>query len=334
MENYIGVIEDPRSEEEKKCDFKSEGLIPSAIPVEWKEKESFKSYLIKNQDGSSSCVAQATSKLLGIHEVVEGREYKNLSPKFIYTRRSNYPDGGMWFQNALEIACKDGSCEEELLPSEFKRESFMNDKTQETPNCAENALKYKGKNYVALPIDIDKIAEVLAQGYGVLLGFRFDYNEWTTKPKMYSDSKLACHHGVCATDFGLLDGQKVISIDDSWGVGTGKGGQRFITEEFLEQRCTYAGYALSLVYEPEDEEFHYQWVRGMRFYGVHNVKKDVMALQKALQTRGYFPKNAKIDGIFGAITLKAVKDFQRSYLLVPDGIVGKFTLEVLNKQFI
>lgn len=79
MENYIGVIEDPRSEEEKKCDFKSEGLIPSAIPVEWKEKESFKSYLIKNQDGSSSCVAQATSKLLGIHEVVEGREYKNLS---------------------------------------------------------------------------------------------------------------------------------------------------------------------------------------------------------------------------------------------------------------
>ena len=333
MEEYIGVIEDPRSEEEKSHDFKSEGLIPSATFPEWKEKTEFKSYLIKNQDGSSSCVAQATAKLLGVHEVVEGREYQNLSPKFIYTRRSNYPTGGMWFQNALEIACNAGSCLETSLPSDMQGETFMNDKTQETPDCAIEAAKYKGKNYVALPIDMDKIAEVLAQGYAVLLGFRFDYDEWTTKPKMYTDSQLKCHHGVCATDYGILDGEKVIAIDDSWGPHQGKGGQRFITQEFLDARCTYAGYAVSLILEPVDQEFHYQWLRNMRFYGVHNVKKDVLALQKALQVRGYFPQNALIDGIFGAITRKAVKDFQKSYLLVPDGVVGPKTLAVLNMQF-
>jgi len=333
MEKYIGVIEDPRSEKEKLRDFKSEGLVASAIPLQWKEKEVFKSYLIKNQDGSSSCVAQATSKLLGIHEVSEGREYKNLSPKFIYTRRQNYPSGGMYFQNALEIAVKDGSCLEESLPSDMTGESFMNDKTQEIPTCANEALEYKAKGYVALPIDVDKIAEVMEQGYGVLLGFKFDYDEWTTYPSLHADSNLACHHGVAGIDYGLVKGKKYISIDDSWGPKYGKGGQRFISEEFLETRCTYAGYVVSLVYEPQDEEFHYQWVRNMRFYGIHNVAKDVMALQKALQTRGYFPKNGKIDGIFGAITLKAVKDFQKSYALKADGIVGPKTLLVLNKQF-
>jgi hypothetical protein len=189
------------------------------------------------------------------------------------------------------------------------------------------------KNYIALPIDIDKIAEVINQGYGVLLGFRFDYDEWTDKPFLKQGSTLQCHHGVAGVDFTLIGDKKYIVIDDSWGPGHGKGGQRLISEEFLETRCTYAGYVTSLVYQPEDTEFHYQWVRNMRFYGVHNVKKDVSALQKALQTRGYFPQNAKVDGIFGAITLKAVKSFQKSFDLKPDGIVGKLTLAVLNEQF-
>lgn len=332
-QEYKGVIEDPRSEEEKLQDFKYEGLLASGVPVIWEEKEEFKSYPISNQDGSLSCVSQATAKILGIHEIIEGREFKKLAPKFIYTRRSNYPTGGMWFNDALDIAVKYGSCLEESLPSDMQGETFMNDKSQETESCIKEALEYKAKNYVALPIDIDKIAEVIEQGYGVLLGFRFDYDEWTTYPTIKENSKLACHHGVAGVDYGLIKGKKYISIDDSWGPKYGKGGQRFISQKFLEERCTYAGYVVSLVYEPEDEDFHYQWVRNMRFYGVHNVNKDVKALQRALQSRGYFPKNAKVDGIFGAITLRAVKDFQKSYALKTDGIVGPKTLLVLNTQF-
>lgn len=333
-DEYIGIIEDPRSEDKKALDFKADGLVSVGAPLIWKDKLEYKSYLIKNQDGSSSCVAQAVSKMLGIHEVLEGGEYQNLSPKFIYTRRQNYPSGGMWFQNALEIATKYGTCKESTLPSDMEGESFMNDKTQEVkPTCELEALNFRSKNYVALSIDINKIAEVLQQGYAVLLGFRFDYEEWTTDPFLKENSALRTHHAVCATDYGIRNNKKVIAIDDSWGPGHGLGGQRFITEEFLDERCTYAGYAVSLIKQISDVDFHYKWIRHMRFYGAHNVKSDVMALQKALQSRGYFPINAKIDAIFGPITLKAVKDFQKSFALKPDGIVGPKTLLVLNTQF-
>ncbi|WP_242987881.1 peptidoglycan-binding protein [Anaerofustis stercorihominis] len=54
----------------------------------------------------------------------------------------------------------------------------------------------------------------------------------------------------------------------------------------------------------------------------------VKKLQTKLNEFGY---NLKIDGIFGAATLAAVKKFQKKYKLVVDGIVGKKTWAKLYK---
>jgi len=221
---YNGIVEDTRSAEEKAKDYTTASLAMGDIQLDWKEynENDFKPSEIQNQDGSLSCVAQATAKLLGLHEVKEGRTYVRTCPKFIYTRRANYPDGGMFLPNALEIACKYGSCPEEFMPCDNKGESFMNDKT-ELKACAEQALKYRGKAYFQIVGGIDEIAKVIQQGYGVLIGARFDYDEWIDVPFIHVNSKLTCGHGIAGTKYCLYKGEKAIMIEDSWGPGYGKG---------------------------------------------------------------------------------------------------------------
>ena len=51
--------------------------------------------------------------------------------------------------------------------------------------------------------------------------------------------------------------------------------------------------------------------------------EDVKTLQTALQEQGYY--TGKIDGVFGKMTLNAVKSYQRSNGLVADGIAGPLT---------
>lgn len=332
-EKYIGVIEDPRSALEKSFDYQHEELA-MGVPIVWTEKTDFKSYFIKNQDGSSSCVSQAVAKMLGI---IKATEYVNLSPKFIYTRRANYPQGGMWLPNALDIGVNKGSCLETSLPSDFTSEAFMNDKSQETPNCAVEALNYKGDHYFTIVnISMDSIAEALSKGLPVLLGVRFDYDEWTETPTVNPNSKNTCGHGIAATDFGIKDGKKVIAIDDSWGPHYGKGGQRFITEEFLNAKCFYAGYITPLTKQTEDTTgFHYHWTKYMVFNGRKNDKADIVALQTVLKKLGLFPIETEINGIYGPITRKAVYDFQVKYVGSNNkGLqAGPKTIAKLNEMF-
>lgn len=58
---------------------------------------------------------------------------------------------------------------------------------------------------------------------------------------------------------------------------------------------------------------------------------DVRELQTALKERGFDP--GQIDGIFGKKTERAVKRFQRSCGLKPDGIAGKRTYFALGLPF-
>lgn len=319
-ENYNGIADDPRSEEKKAEDYAHEDLAMGEIVLNWVDENAkiIKTYPIQNQDGSLSCVAQAVAKLLAIHEVREGREYKQLCPKIPYDFRANYPDGGMWLPNALSIACKIGACIEEMLPCDMKDEAFMNDKSLIREEMINDALNYRGLYYFEIKSrSIDEIAKVNEQGYGVLLGFRFDYNEWVDVPFVDPNSKMSLGHGVAETDYYLHEQEKSCNIDDSWGPGYGKGGRRTITETFLNARCFYAGYITSLP--------NYIFTKTLR-YGSKGL--DVKMLQTKLNTQGFI---LKVDGNFGKMTKLAVEHFQTNHGLKSDGIVGAKTNAELNK---
>src|SRR3712207_2037916 len=60
--------------------------------------------------------------------------------------------------------------------------------------------------------------------------------------------------------------------------------------------------------------------------------QDVTMVQQKLTSLGYSCGNYGVDGVFGQGTYDAVVRFQKSYGLIIDGIVGKATIETLNKR--
>lgn len=347
MENeeikYNGIAEDPRTPEEKAMDYQHEELFSGAPEAIWEEREPRK-YPIFNQDGSSACVANAVAKILGMDEIVESRAFCDLSRRDIYVRRANTPGLGMYLPNALAIAKNHGATLESLVTSEFKGEVDMNKWDGITPETDAIALQYRCKNYVELPIDIDAIAAITTQGKGVLLGFRFDADEWTDVPTVNPNSKQSLGHGVAGVDnilgdvvskVKLVKGKKYLVIDDSWGPKQAKHGQRFISEEFLKARCFYAGYTINLILdeEPAPEKkpqhtFNFWMKRGEK-------NGEVVWLQDCLKYLGLFPKNTNSTGLYGAVTQKAVFEFQKKYVGIHNkGVqVGPKTLQKLNEMF-
>jgi len=57
----------------------------------------------------------------------------------------------------------------------------------------------------------------------------------------------------------------------------------------------------------------------------------VTRLQEGLLQLGYDPRD--VDGIFGPLTVKAVKTFQSNYGLEVDGVVGPNTWTALEEAF-
>lgn len=58
--------------------------------------------------------------------------------------------------------------------------------------------------------------------------------------------------------------------------------------------------------------------------------EEVKVVQRLLANMGFY--SGEIDGVFGKVTLQAVKDFQTVSSLVPDGVVGTETLTTLKRS--
>ena len=127
MNTFTGCLPDTRTNEEKAKDWHKD-LAMSGV-VNWVEKDfgDIKTFPLKNQDGSGSCVAQTLSLMLGIENYLEEGKYIEFSAGDIYTKRSNKDSMGMIGVEALEIARKNGCTLESLIPSNEQSESQIND---------------------------------------------------------------------------------------------------------------------------------------------------------------------------------------------------------------
>lgn len=334
MEDFKnGAMLDLRPDSEKELDYKFEEIVSSAATVNWveKPKSDWRKFQIYNQDGSGSCVAQTGRKLLSIMYWLVSGKWVDLSASHIYKRRANKPQGGMGGNDVFQIMQK-GTTENQYAPSDNMNDTQM-DSVEVTPEEELIGKKYAIGNYLTVPVkDIDTIASIIqTTGKGVMVWFYWKYDEWLDVPEVkHTNLNLyaadTCRHSVCAVDFTLYNGEKALIIDDSWDkVATALDGQRVITESFFKERNFFAAYPMNFRYDQK-----HVFTKTLKFNPKFFVDEEVKALQDILKKQGLFPSNVDTTGYFGAITLKAVKQFQTKYNLKPDGIVGPKTNEVLN----
>ena len=327
MKYFTGIAEDTRNKLEKSLDWKHEDIFPTGLPYVWKEfnEADIPQYTIRNQNGSGSCVAFSVCKALGINNLKEKGKYVDLRPEFIYTKRTN-EGAGMYPQQAFSLACKYGAPEDPTLKGDNLNESQVNAYVP-TPEETEQALKYRGKNYVFInKDDIDEIAKVIEQGHTPCFLVRCDVSEWTESPVVdpSKTSPFNLNHEIPAIYAGMKDGVKTIVISDSWGSAYGKNGLRYLSEDFIKTRVVEVGYIVDLLDEliPPPFKFNKNLSAGMR-----NV--DVLQLQKRLVKDGFGTYTPT--GFFGLLTLASVVAYQKKHGITPAyGFVGEKTRAKLN----
>ncbi len=332
----LGLLSDPRTDEEKAKDYRVEEIAFAPTPFSWKEKpeSEWRKFPIFFQDGSSSCVAQAVAKALGIENFIEEGKFVHYSARDIYTRRMNYPGEGMYFLNGMAIGHDNGATFEQLMPSQGMVEVAMNSAEDRTPLCEIAGKIGRGGNYIQLPIDIDAIASMIeTQGKGVVIGVRFGPNEWAKEVPQILGTNTPYGHGICATNATLYQGKKAIVIEDSWGVDSGKDGRRIVTKDWFDAgRIVFAGYYTFLKNDGSENKPTYFFAKDLK-YGMVG-EPEVVKLQECLSYLKFFPSGVEFTGNFYGITLKAVKDFQEAHGITPvSGFVGPITRAKLNDLF-
>lgn len=306
METYIGAVDNRRPSDKKK-DFNVAEFLVMGAPV-FEERVPL-AYTPRNQDGSGSCVAQTTAKML---EVWDYRNDKALTPYSatpIYQYRSNKPASGMIGVEALNFCREFGTYLETEVPSQS-----LNDTTMDTIKFGLPTQPVKPTNYATVDVKFDTVASYI-QNYGaVMLWFKSDYSEWCRDiPEGLSDNE-SVRHSVCAVDIIKYEGKEYIIIEDSWGTWQNTSsiplnpGQRAISRQFFNKHCYFAGVFTSFVFKAEViPKPKAKFTKDLK-YG--SIGADVVSLQNILKYEGFFPSNQVSTGKFLSITAKAVVDWQ------------------------
>lgn len=322
-----GTLIDERTPEQKSKDYTFEELVASASLVDWKKKTpaEWRRFPKFNQDGSGSCVANTGRKMLGVYTFLKTGVFVELSAAHIYQRRTNKPAGGMGGNDVFEIM-RQGTTLESMAKSEDLSDSQM-DAVSVNDFMKEIGKAFKIGNYLTITSigDIETIASIIqTTGKAVMVWFYFTGKEWGISNGAYGDynrpqvmdvlnghlDPKALRHSVAAVDYFLDEnGKRCLVIEDT--AHFGGCARRIIDEDFFTARNWYAAHFMNFAFEEKTVAIkNYVFTKTLMF---GDNSPEVAELQKALQGLGTFPTNAQASGYYGAITAKAVLEWQKKY---------------------
>lgn len=344
-----GALPDDRDASEKMKDYLHEEVAGGFEPIVWEERPMKSKYFYKrNQYQTLSCVMGGAVILLEFYDGVI------VSASDGYGRRSNYPLGGMSFPDLFRIM-REGIALESTVPSNQRTEAEINKIQPVTSQILNERKMFKaGKSFMVSNIkDMDTLASIIKHMPVPSFWF-FDENGmewWKERPAPFFNfsgqfDPRVTRHQATFVDAILKNGQKTLIVQDTAGVGTGKGEDynlREITQEMLDKRVYAVGYIL----DDEDEKLQPLPIYRRPVYDVIGQVKlgDTSEDVKKLQAVLIYEKVLKIKeptGWFGGLTRKAVIDLQNKYkdeILTPlglkggTGFVGKSTTNWLLQNY-
>jgi hypothetical protein len=366
---FLGANLDTRPPEEQVKDVHFVEVVASAAGVDWKEKTQWRTFPAQFQGNSGSCVANTVKKLALISLWLKKNTFEIFSATSIYHYRSNKPGSGMIGVEAFDIWKNHGIALESMVPSEKMDDEEM-DAVKIDPLDSHVAESFAINDSIGMAVrDFESVASVIQQtGKGVMVWFYFSFQEWAPKfpfiiegLNLYASTTL--RHSVTAVDFGLINGKKYIKIEDSYPFGGLS--ERWISEEFFQARNWFTRYPVNFKYDnqspalPNNEtnvlKPKHTFTNPLEFIpldsqgNVFNLgkneaqKADVIALQDILRYEGFFPTNVSSMGYYGALTAKAVYEWQKAHVVASieelnsitphGGRVGTKSITILNSIY-
>lgn len=182
---------------------------------------------IENQNGSSSCVGQAVSKIFEIKFAEKG-QLNDFSAKWIYANVTLGAGNGASLRDGIKWGADNGCALESVLPSyengKPPTEEFMireEDITDAIKSAAKHYDKFEYR--VVKGQDIDSIAVAIRDHKGVLLGMSGNNESWRGGI-IDCVGTVMWGHAVIATQFGKDERGKWIGGLNSWSKDWGLNG--------------------------------------------------------------------------------------------------------------
>lgn len=310
-DRFLGVLGDG-TETDSIVEFEEavgrEAAAATSLDLVETPPSGWRKFLYQFQYSSSACVAFTAAKIAQILYFLRTGRLVKFSPGWVYRQRKN-SGGGMWIDDVINIA-GGGMITEELYPSENLTEAQINS-LPEVPYGSDVAEAFAiPKNWVNLPIDFDIIAKSIKKTKkGIMIWFDFGQGEFFNRGIPISNgSRQEYRHSVTGVDAIKYKGIDYIVIEDSadYEKDTEFGGRKLISRDWLKKHCLLARYPLGFKFDPQGPE-------------KPSYDGSVASLQDCLTFEGVFPSNITNRGVFGAITIKAVQDFQIKYQIVFSG---------------
>lgn len=278
----------------------------------------------KDQDGSFSCGGQAWASYAAVLEAVFTGTFEERSAKFIYAQTFVPPDGGSMGRSNADIFVNQGVARE-VLTSSYDlgappKEAFMR-RVQDVSEAA----RYDAKNDKALSysnvdvtIGIDVIAQAIRENYGAVIGLAGQNNgTWASAFPAPPTNGPYWFHWVYAGKAKMINGVKHIGFLNSWGKTVGQDGWQWLSEAYVKKLLPSSSYRRAL-WQVWTHSFNPTAIPPFTHNFKTNIKlletgSEVIALQRALQIDGQFPKSVPCTGYYGDITRRAVLAFQLKY---------------------